>query len=339
MRSPAPKNAPTMYTMARSFRCVLVTGALGCIGSAVVQRWTAAHPETRFVVYDALTYAGSLSHVPEPWPPNLEFVYGSVTDAGAFGYALSTHRPDAVVHLAAETHVDSSFMNSIEFSRVNYVGTHTLLECVRRHVAEGGDLRVFLHMSTDEVTGSADDDAAPCREDALLKPTSPYAASKAAAEMMCAAYRCSFRLPVIIARCNNAVGRNQHPEKLVPAAVTRILAGRRVPIHGDGLARRTFIDVRDISDALEVMLTRGEIGATYNISTDHEYTVLEVVGRVLAKLRPGERLEDWVEHVGDRAFNDRRYLIDGAALRALGWRDRVPFDAALDDVITRWRSS
>jgi dTDP-glucose 4,6-dehydratase len=312
---------------------VLITGGCGAIGSSVVNYLVREYPATTFVNLDALTYAANAANI-QP-AANYVLVPGNVCDADAVTAIVRTHRPSLVVHLAAETHVDQSFGNSFRFTESNVMGTHTLLECFRG----SPDLRLFLHMSTDEVYGSVDDASSPCVESSMFAPSNPYSATKAGAEMLCHAYHMSFRVPIAIVRCNNAISPFQHIEKLVPQCVHRIARGERVRVHGAGAAKRTFIHSSDIARALDAIVAaaNGSSGdgslKIFNIGTSMERDVLQVVAEVLRQMRPGERVEDWVEHVPDRAFQDYRYSIDSTALRKLGWREEVSFEDAIASVI------
>jgi dTDP-glucose 4,6-dehydratase len=245
-------------------------------------------------------------------------------------------KPEYIIHLAAETHVDNSFGNSLAFTRTNVLGTHTLLECVKEYIVKGGELKLFLHMSTDEVYGSVDDDEPARKETALFAPSNPYAATKAGAEMLCHAYQKSFGIPIIITRCNNAISKYQHEEKLIPRTIRNLLEGKRMTIHGEGKAKRTFIHAYDIASALDVVMTRGEVGSVYNIGTRMEYSVIEVVQHILELLKPGERMEDWIEFIPDRAFQDYRYYIDMSELMRLGWKEEISFEQAVKEVIARY---
>ena len=311
---------------------ILITGGCGAIGSAVVNRLKSRHPQVHWINLDALTYAGNPNNI-EPPMDNYTFVHGDITDVQTVMDVLDTHLPDAIIHLAAETHVDNSFGNSFQFTQTNILGTHVLLECAKRYRASGQTLALFLHMSTDEVYGSVRDDEPPCHERSLFQPSNPYSASKAAAEMLCHAYAQSFDLPLMIMRCNNVISKYQHHEKLVPRVVYSILHNERIPIHGKGLSKRTFIDASDIADAIETIMERGQIGHVYNTGSDMEYSVLEVVQSILQLMRPDDAMDDWIEFVPDRAFQDYRYSIDSSALRRLGWKPKTSFLDAIGEVV------
>ena len=209
--------------------------------------------------------------------------------------------------------------------------THTLLECCRVY----GKLRRILVVSTDEVYGDSAQgpEAAAFTEDSALRPNNPYAASKAAADLMAQTYGRCYRLPVVVARSNNVIGPQQHREKLVPAVVARIEAGRPALVEGDGLQLRSFLDIEDALAAFETIRTRGELGQVYNVAGACEASVLDVVRAVLRALRPGERLEDWTTFVEDRGYQDRRYLVSAAKLHALGWRPQVGLEETIGRIL------
>jgi len=316
-------------------KTILVTGGCGAIGSVVLNTLMPLYPDTKFVNLDALTYAGNENHINPSLNNNYLFVKGDICNYDIVAYVLTTYQPNIILHLAAETHVDNSFGNSFQFTKTNVVGTHTMLECARQYRDDGGLLELFMHMSTDEVYGSVDQHCTqPCDEWSLLLPSNPYSASKCGAEMIAHAYRKSFKLPVIIVRCNNAISQYQYPEKLIPKTIQRILQGKKVPVHGKGMSLRTFIDAADIARALDIIINRGTIGKVYNIGSDEEYTVLEVIETILRLMKPDEKLENWIEFVPDRAFQDYRYWIDNKVLKELGWTQQITFEQAIQKVIS-----
>lgn len=313
-------------------KTILITGGCGAIGSEVVNRLKSRYPSTHFVNLDALTYAGKEENIEPPYD-NYTFVKGNITDVELVMTVISKHKPTAIIHLAAETHVDNSFGNSFKFTQSNVFGTHVLLECCKRYIDAGNRLDVFLHMSTDEVYGSVDDDEPPRQEHSLFHPSNPYAASKAAAEMICHAYYSSFKIPLIIVRCNNAISKYQHDEKLIPRIIYSILNNEDIPIHGEGKSKRTFIHAYDISDAIETVINKGTIGKVYNIGSEMEYSVMDVVKVIIDIMRPDNHVNEWVKFIPDRAFQDYRYSIDTSALKSLGWCPSMTFDDAVRDVI------
>ena len=302
------------------------------------------------VVVDKLDYCASLRNLeaasalpnfkarasarlaPPPGADRLraQFVKGDVTSADFMLYLLREEGVDTIMHFAAQTHVDSSFGNSFAFTQSNVVGTHALLEAARC----SGGVRRFLHVSTDEVYGTEahrSEGGAPCEEASVLEPTNPYAATKAAAEMLVKAYAASYRLPCVVTRSNNVYGPGQYPEKLVPKFALLAAAGARLPVHGDGKALRSFLHVRDAAAAFDVVLHAGADGGVFNVGSRRERTVLEVAAAVCAHF--GRDVATAVEHVPDRLFNDRRYFINDAKLTALGWTPAVSWEAGLAETI------
>lgn len=310
-------------------RCVMITGGCGAIGSVVLNTLMAKYPETRFVNLDALTYAGKEEHVQKR--DNYRFYHGNICNAELVKLIMEIEKPHVLVHLAAETHVDNSFGNSFAFTQTNVFGTHTLLECAKSY----GKLEKFIHMSTDEVYGSVSDGETCNEQTSLLSPSNPYSASKAAAEMLCQAYMRSFKMPIVIMRCNNAISPNQNEEKLIPRCISCIKNGLKVPVHGQGKSKRTFIHARDIADAIDVIEKQGEIGKVYNIGNHNEYTVIDVVREVLSVMRPNDSVDDWIQYVPDRVFQDYRYSVDTTALGKLGWSSTTGFRESILEMIEK----
>jgi len=308
-------------------KVVLITGGCGAIGSCVVNYLKKTYTDTRFVNVDAITYCARRENIEEP-ALNYVLYEGDICNVDFIRYIFKVEKPSLVIHLAAETHVDQSFGNSFRFTQTNIMGTHTLLECIH-HI---GGVELFIHMSTDEVYGSVNDGEI-CTEQSMFAPSNPYSATKAGAEMLCHAFMKSFHLPIIIVRCNNAISPYQHSEKLIPQCIECILNNRKINIHGEGKAKRTFIHATDIAKALDIISHKGENEAIYNIGTTMEYDVIAVVTEILSQMKPGESFENWVNYVPDRAFQDYRYSIDSTALRNLGWSDEISFKDAITDVI------
>jgi dTDP-glucose 4,6-dehydratase len=306
---------------------LLVTGGAGFIGSHYVRSILAgkypALENARVTVLDKLTYAGDISNIPVEHP-RLTFVRGEICDGELLASLLPGH--DAVVHFAAESHVDRSIVGSAPFIATNVVGTHTLLEgCLR------ADVRRFLHVSTDEVYGSIDEGA--WSEDHPLEPNSPYAASKAASDVIVRAFHQTYGLWTSTTRCSNNYGPYQHPEKMVPLFVTNLLDGQEVPLYGDGMNVREWIHVEDHCRAIQAVLERGRPGETYNIGGGTDLTNIELTRMLLDACGA-----DWerVRYVPDRKGHDRRYALDGSKITdELGFRPRVPFAQGLADTV-RW---
>ncbi len=293
---------------------ILVAGGAGFIGSNHV-RWLLARGEDRVVNLDLLTYAGNLENLAGlESHPRYRFVRGDIGDAELARGLLASESIDAVINFAAESHVDRSLDAPRLFLETNVLGTQNLLAAAR----ERGVPR-FLQVSTDEVYGSLGAEGR-FTEQSPLAPNSPYAASKAAADLVCRAYHHTFGLPVMITRCSNNYGPYQFPEKLIPLMITNALAGQPLPVYGDGLNVRDWIHVEDHCAALDAVLRRGRPGEVYNVGGDGELANLEIV-RLLLKLL--DRPESLIRFVPDRPGHDRRYAIDATKIRReLGWAPR-----------------
>lgn len=313
---------------------LLVTGGCGFIGSNFINKYHEAHPHVKIVNVDRLDYCASEDNLDSPHSSWYSFYACDITNADTIKYILKRHKPDAIVHFAAQSHVDNSFGNSLAFTRDNVVGTHTLLECCRTELDTV--LKRFVHISTDEVYGEVAADHPGCTEQSLLNPTNPYAASKAAAEFFVRSYNHSYGLPTIITRGNNVYGPRQYPEKVVPRFIQQVLKGERMTVQGTGLATRNFIHVYDVASAVATILHKGAVGQIYNIGGDCELPVLEVARRVLDIMRPadvGNLSSSWIEWVPDRLFNDRRYAVKNDALVALGWSPTIGFTNGLRETV------
>lgn len=315
---------------------ILVTGGAGFIGANFVLDWIAAS-DAAVVNLDKLTYAGNPSNLESVRRhPRHVFVRGDIGDAALLAQLLTQHRPRAIVHFAAESHVDRSIHGPAEFVQTNVVGTFTLLESARAYwqtlpEAERGVFR-FLHVSTDEVYGSLAPDDPPFRETTPYAPNSPYAASKAASDHLVRAYHHTYGLPTLTTNCSNNYGPYQFPEKLIPLMILNALDGKPLPVYGDGLNVRDWLYVGDHCEAVRLVLERGHVGETYNIGGRSEKTNMEVVKticEILDELRPSPRVtshESLITFVKDRPGHDRRYAMDAARIaRELGWRPRQTF--------------
>ncbi|MCH0567387.1 MULTISPECIES: dTDP-glucose 4,6-dehydratase [unclassified Streptomyces] len=304
---------------------LLVTGAAGFVGSTYVRTLLAREEPPYITVLDRLTYAGSLDNLP-PAGPRLRFVQGDICDEGLVDKLVA--EADQVVHFAAESHVDRSIEGAAGFVRTNVLGTHTLLEAALRHGTEP-----FVHVSTDEVYGSVP--AGACAEEAPLRPTSPYAASKACADLLVLAAHRTHGLDVRVTRCSNNYGPYQFPEKVVPLFVTHLLDGRPVPLYGDGRNVRDWLHVEDHCLGVELVRARGRAGEVYNIGGGTELTNLDLTGLLLTACGAGW---DMVEHVSDRKGHDLRYAVDwGKARRELGYRPQRDFTTGLAETVAWYR--
>jgi dTDP-glucose 4,6-dehydratase len=318
---------------------ILVTGGAGFIGSNFVLDWLANSDEP-VVNLDALTYAGNTENL-----KSLEgdrrhvFVRGDICDRPLLDRLLAEHRPRAVVHFAAESHVDRSIHGPRDFIRTNVEGTFTLLEAARGHwnSLDAGEKKAFrfLHVSTDEVYGSLAHDAPAFRETDAYQPNSPYSASKAASDHLVRAWHHTYGLPVLTTNCSNNYGPYHFPEKLIPLMIVNALAGKPLPVYGDGRQVRDWLYVKDHCSAIREVLARGRVGETYNVGGWNEKPNLEIVHAVCAlldELRPHAdgTYARLVRHVTDRPGHDRRYAIDASKIeRELGWRPAETFESGL----------
>lgn len=313
--------------MARAMRWV-VTGGLGFIGSHFVRLVLRERPQVEVVNLDAMTYAANPENLRDvAGDPRYRFLKGDICDPQAVRDAIGSGA-DAIVNFAAETHVDRSIEDARAFVRTDALGTHVLLEAVRTH-----NVARMLQVSTDEVYGHVPEGAS--REGDPLRPRSPYAASKAAGELLALAYYTTYGAPVVITRGSNTYGPNQFPEKIVPLFVTNLLEGRRVPVYGDGLQVRDWLYVEDHARAVLDVLERGEAGSAYNVGGGAAMTNLELT-RVLVERCGGSLARD-VEHVTDRLGHDRRYALDSSRTHALGWQPRVSFSEGIAHTIEWYR--
>ncbi|CAL9152293.1 unnamed protein product [Musa acuminata subsp. burmannicoides] len=304
---------------------ILITGAAGFIASHVANRLVRNYPKYKIVVLDKLDYCSNLKNLnPSRSSPNFRFVKGDIGSADLVNYLLITESIDTIMHFAAQTHVDNSFGNSFEFTTNNIYGTHVLLEACK----VTGQVRRFIHVSTDEVYGETDEDAVVGNHEASqLLPTNPYSATKAGAEMLVMAYGRSYGLPVITTRGNNVYGPNQFPEKLIPKFILLAMRGQPLPIHGDGSNVRSYLYCEDVAEAYEVVLHKGEVGHVYNIGTKKERRVIDVAVDI-CKLFSLDT-DTVIKFVENRPFNDQRYFLDDQKLKNLGWSEKTIWEEGL----------
>ncbi len=318
---------------------LLVTGGAGFIGSNFVRYMLQKYPNYQIVSLDALTYAGNLANLSDAGgDARHTFVRGDICDKDLVealfsGVSTKDHadtatdegRIGAVVHFAAESHVDRSIMDPGVFVQTNVSGTQVLLEAAR-----SWQVKKFVHVSTDEVYGSLTD-TGQFKEDSPMSPNSPYAASKAGADMMVRAYHHTYGVPAVITRCTNNYGPRQHPEKLIPMVVTHALANDPIPVYGNGLQVRDWLHVLDHCSAIDLALHRAAPGTVYNVGANNEHTNLEVVRLILDWLGKPKRL---IRLVPDRPGHDTRYALDASKLRAdLGWKPAIPFPSGLKQTV------
>ncbi|MSP61387.1 MAG: dTDP-glucose 4,6-dehydratase [Myxococcales bacterium] len=317
---------------------LLVTGGCGFIGSNFVRFQRAQHPDDRLVVLDALTYAGNLHNLDGVLdasaadPAAVTLVRGDIADAALVEQVLRDHQVEAIIHFAAESHVDRSILGPGEFVRTNVLGTATLLEQAR-----AAKVARFLHVSTDEVYGDLGPADPPFTEQTPLAPRSPYSASKASSDHLVAAWHHTWHFPSLITRCSNNYGPYQFPEKLIPLMILRALDDQPLPVYGDGMNVRDWIHVEDHCAALDAVLRRGREGEVYNIGGNSERANLAIVRRILELCGKSEAL---IRHVTDRPGHDRRYALSIEKIeRELGWTPRRTLDEGLAATVAWYRAN
>jgi dTDP-glucose 4,6-dehydratase len=309
---------------------ILITGGAGFIASYLVRHLVLKYPSYRIISFDKLDYCATLNNTRSlDDQPNFQFVYGDVTDIKTVIRCIKDHAIDTIFHFAAQSHVDLSFGNSFEFTKTNVEGTHIMLESAVRL-----SVKRFIHISTDEVNG--EHDGPDLTEASLLKPTNPYAASKAAAEMYVNAYSMSFKLASIIVRSNNVYGPHQYPEKIIPKFASLLERRKKLIIHGDGLNTRRYLYAGDAADAFDTILHQGGVGEIYNVGSRDEVSNVKLAEMMLGLFgREGD--EEAIQYVKDRPFNDKRYAVDATKLRGLGWEQKTGFEDGLKLTVEWYR--
>jgi dTDP-glucose 4,6-dehydratase len=316
---------------------LLVTGCCGFIGSNFVNYYFKENPNANIVNLDAMYYCASEENVDVNIRNSERYhlVKGNLCSYDLIINILNIYQIDTVVHFAAQSHVQNSFDNALQYTNDNVVGTHTLLEACRKY----GKIVRFIHISTDEVYGESmlTENEEKKHEGSVLCPSNPYAATKAAAELIAKSYYHSFKMPIIITRGNNVYGPNQYPEKLIPKFIQQLTNGEKVTIQGDGTNVRAFLHVNDVCSALTHVLEKGEIGEIYNIGSDdnNEYTVLQIAHMLIEKIKKTTDYNEWITYVEDRPFNDKRYYISNQKVKDLGWTIDTDFEKGLDELIDK----
>ncbi len=301
---------------------IVITGGAGFIGSHIVDEFIEKYPDANIVVLDKMTYAADIRNIQRHIEnKNFKLIVGDICNIDTCARALEG--ADLLIHAAAESHVDNSFGSSLDFSKTNVFGTHCVMETCRRL-----NVPKIIHVSTDEVYGEVLEGTA--FEDALLKPTNPYSASKAAAEMIINGCIQSFKLPVIMIRANNLFGERQFPEKIIPKFMLMLMQDQKLTLHGDGKNKRHFLAVRDFSNALTILVEKGIIGECYNIGTTQEYENVQIAKKLcgIFNLDP----EKYITYVEDRPFNDGRYAVNWDKITDLGWKPTTLLTDKLADM-------
>ena len=299
------------------FSNVMVTGGCGFIASNFLNRMKERYSSINFVNVDKLDYCSNVENVN---PGVATFVKGNVGNKELIEHLIKLYHFDAIFHFAAQSHVDNSFDNALSFTMDNTHATHVLVEACRRHIPDVE----FIHFSTDEVYGESKTDVPFTEDEGVLRPTNPYSASKAAAEMIVRSYIESFGMNIKVIRCNNVYGPNQYPEKLIPKFKRLLKEGEKCTIHGSKSAtvKRAFMHVDDVVDAVDIVWRRGVPGEVYNIASDDELTVMEVTQLIIETIKGTKKYDDWITYVEDRPFNDQRYYICAKKIKDLGWSQK-----------------
>ena len=318
---------------------LLVTGCCGFIGSNFINYYFRENGDVKIVNLDAMYYCASETNISEEVRQSERYhlIKGNLCSFDLIYNILGIYQIDTVIHFAAQSHVQNSFDDSLQYTKDNVVGTHTLLEACRKY----GKIERFIHISTDEVYGESmlTENEEKKHEGSVLCPTNPYAATKAAAELIAKSYYHSFKMPIIITRGNNVYGPNQYPEKLVPRFIQQLLAGKPVTVQGDGSNVRALLHVNDVCSALKLILENGKIGEIYNIGSDddQEYTVTQVAHILIDKIIKSDEYDKWITYIEDRPFNDKRYYISNQKVKNLGWDIKTDFDTGLNDLIEKMK--
>jgi len=309
---------------------VLITGGNGFIGSNFINYMTNNYPDVNFINYDCNYYCSSTKNTQElNDKSNYSYYDKKLQDKSFLLEVMEKHQIDTIVHFAAQSHVDNSFFNSLQYTDDNIWGTHILLECIRIY----NKIELFIHISTDEVYGENESDDDIKTEKTLLCPTNPYAATKAAAEMLVNSYYYSFKIPVIIVRSNNIYGRKQYTEKVIPKFINQILNNQMITIQGDGSNKRSFLFIDDVIKAIEIILLKGKIGNIYNISSADEITIMDLAKKLLMLIKNSDDIGNNITFIEDRKYNDKRYYICDKKLKELGWTKTTDLDKGLKETI------
>ena len=305
---------------------ILVTGGAGFIGSNFIKHMVSKYPKYDIVCYDKLTYAGDLNRLDSTDGLISYFVEGDICDEKLLDWTIDEAKIDVIVNFAAETHVDNSIESSDEFIKTNINGTHTLLKMLHKH-----NIKKFVQISTDEVYGALSEDDKPFTENTSLAPNSPYSASKTSADLLCRSFYETYKYPIVITRCSNNYGSNQHTEKLIPKMIENIKSGKKIPIYGDGRNIRDWVHVEDHCEAIDLVLHKGKNGEVYNIGGECEKRNIDIANIVLSYLNAST---DLIEYVEDRKGHDWRYAVDITKIKnELGWYPKRKFNESIKELV------
>ena len=317
---------------------LFVTGGAGFIGSNFINEIYKSYKNIKIINFDALYYcADEINNINEDIRNDKDrytFKFGNLQDLDLLNYVFQTNKITHVIHFAAQSHVQDSFTDAIQYTKDNILGTHNLLESVRLYCKT---LQKFIHVSTDEVYGESMLDANEnCKnEQSVLCPTNPYAATKAGAELLAQSYNHSFKMPIIITRGNNVYGPNQYPEKVIPKFIQQLQRDEKITIQGDGSCVRAFLHSYDTSTAFITILEKGKLGEIYNIGCDEgmEYSILDVAKILIKKIKQTDDYTKWITFIEDRPFNDKRYYISNNKLKELGWTIKISFEDGINSIM------
>jgi dTDP-glucose 4,6-dehydratase len=314
---------------------LLVTGGAGFIGSHFINEIFKKYNKINVINVDALYYCSNVNNIDDSVKNNKRytFICCNLKNVKDVQNIFENNKITHIIHFAAQSHVDNSFSESLEYTQDNILGTHNLLECSRTY----NNIKKFIHVSTDEVYGDSllDIKEKKKTENSVLCPTNPYAATKAGAELIASSYFHSFNMPIIITRGNNVYGPNQYKEKLISKFIYLLKNNKKVTIQGDGSCLRSFLYITDTVDAFIKILENGTVGEIYNIGCDNgmEYSVLDVSKILINKIKNTHNYEEYITYIEDRPYNDKRYYITNDKLKKLGWKIQVDFDTGINKIL------
>lgn len=306
-------------------KSVLITGGCGFIGSNFINYALDHYPDWNIINIDCMNYAANINNINHQDHPRYRLIVGNVRNYELVSHILQEFSVKIVIHFAAMSHVDLSFLEPIRYVEENVLGTSTLIEACKTY----NKLDKFIHISTDEVFGPSYHDDDHKTEDSILCPTNPYSASKGGAELMVRSYYYSYNFPAIVIRSNNIYGPRQLNEKVIPRFITQLLQNNKVTLHGNGSTLRSFLYTEDFNNALSTILENGTIGDIINIGSDREISIRELAEMLIHILKPNDPIDNWIEFIPNRPFNDQRYLVNCNKLRDLGWNQLVSFENGL----------